>query len=93
MDIVARGFVLFNVVELFAGCGGLALGLEKAGFKPVLLNEVNKQATQTLLTNRPDWPVECQDVSTLDLSTYAHTVDLLAGGLPCQSFRYQNLRH
>lgn len=39
-------------VDLFAGCGGLSLGLEKAGFTPVLVNELNKDAMATYLLNR-----------------------------------------
>ena len=43
-------------IDLFAGCGGLSLGLEKAGFKPVYVNELNKDALDTYLTNRDEFP-------------------------------------
>ena len=41
-----------HFVDLFAGCGGLSLGLEKAGFKPVMVNELNNDALNTYLLNR-----------------------------------------
>ena len=41
-------------IDLFAGCGGLSLGLEQAGFMPVYVNELNKDALETYLTNRDD---------------------------------------
>ncbi len=45
----------YNVVELFAGAGGLALGLEQAGFNTKATLEINKWAVKTLQTNRPNW--------------------------------------
>ena len=41
-----------HVIDLFAGCGGLSLGLEKAGFKPVYVNELNSDALESYLVNR-----------------------------------------
>lgn len=43
-----------NFIDLFAGCGGLSLGLEQAGFLPVYVNEINKDALETYLINRED---------------------------------------
>ena len=45
----------YKVLELFAGAGGLAVGMEKAGLKCVALNEIDKFACQTLRKNRPNW--------------------------------------
>ncbi|HPB03204.1 MAG TPA: DNA cytosine methyltransferase, partial [Bacteroidales bacterium] len=45
----------YTVIELFAGAGGLAVGMEKAGLKCVALNEIDKWACQTLRENRPKW--------------------------------------
>lgn len=75
-------------IELFAGAGGLALGLEKAGFEAVLFNEVDKHACQTLRQNRPNWHILEQDISTVDFHSYRDKVDFLSGGFPCQAFSY-----
>ena len=78
----------YKIIELFAGAGGLALGLEKAGFKSVLLNEINKDASQTLKSNRKDWNVENCDIKDLDFTPYKNKIDVLTGGFPCQAFSY-----
>lgn len=49
-------------IELFAGAGGLALGLELAGFEHIGLVEFNEAAAQTLKKNRPNWNILCEDV-------------------------------
>lgn len=77
-----------SLVELFAGAGGLALGLEKAGFKSVLLNEKDKFACQTLRFNRPEWNVVEDDIANVDFSHLNGKIDLLTGGFPCQPFSY-----
>ena len=43
-----------NFVDLFAGCGGLSLGLEQAGFHPVYVNELNDSALKSYITNRQE---------------------------------------
>ncbi|MEI9786325.1 DNA (cytosine-5-)-methyltransferase [Moellerella wisconsensis] len=78
----------FTVLELFAGAGGMALGLEKAGLSAVMLNEIDKHACNTLRLNRPDWNVVEGDVAGIDFSQYKDKVDVLAGGFPCQAFSY-----
>ncbi len=78
----------FKLIELFAGAGGLALGLEKAGFKSVLLNEIDKHACTTLKQNRPKWNVVEGDVSKIDFTKYNGEVDIISGGFPCQAFSY-----
>ncbi len=78
----------YTLLELFAGAGGLAIGMDKAGFRSVLLNELDKHACQTLRTNRPDWNVVEGDVGTLDFSEYKDKVDIVSGGFPCQAFSY-----
>lgn len=78
----------YTSIELFAGAGGLALGMSKAGFKHVLLNEIDHDACQTLLQNRPEWHVAEGDIHRLDFKKYHGQIDLLTGGFPCQAFSY-----
>ena len=88
-----------KTIELFAGAGGLALGIEEAGFDNISLIEVDKDAADTLKCNRPQWNVICDDIaniSCLDLEKYfgikKGELDLLSGGAPCQSFSYAGKR-
>lgn len=78
----------FRSIELFAGAGGLALGLEHAGFDTVLLNEIDKQACATLRHNRPYWNVVEGSIKDLDFMPYRGNVDFVSGGFPCQAFSY-----
>ncbi len=78
----------YTVLELFAGAGGLALGLEKAGIKCVALNEIDKWACQTLRENRPHWNVLEGDIKDFDFTQYKDKVDVVTGGFPCQAFSY-----
>jgi len=84
----------YSVVELFAGAGGLALGLEKAGFDTKLTLENNKWACETLRKNRPHWNIIENDIikiADIGIKKYLNfdgKVDLLSGGYPCQAFSY-----
>lgn len=78
----------FTSIELFAGAGGLALGFEKAGFHHVMLNELNREACETLRSNRPNWNVLEADIHNVDFSKWHNQIDLLTGGFPCQAFSY-----
>ena len=78
----------FNVLELFAGAGGLAVGLEKSGIKCVALNEIDKWACQTLRENRPHWNVLEGDIKSFDFREYNNQIDIVTGGFPCQAFSY-----
>lgn len=78
----------YTVLELFAGAGGLAIGLEQAGISCVALNEIDKFACQTLRTNRPHWNVLEGDICSFNFSEYADKVDIVTGGFPCQAFSY-----
>ena len=89
----------FTSIELFAGAGGLALGLEHAGFRTIGLVEFDKYAADTLKANRPEWNViqdDIANISSLDLEEYFNIqkgdLDLLSGGAPCQAFSYAGKR-
>lgn len=74
-------------LQLCAGAGGLALGLEHAGFDPVLLIDNRPVTLDTLRLNRPDWRLREEDLSTLVPESLAQEptlrrLDLIAGGLP-----------
>lgn len=86
LEVLRASKTNFTSVDLFAGGGGTALGLENAGFKHLLLSELDKSACETLRQNRPDWNVVEGDVSSLDFTPYRGKVDLLEGGFPCQAF-------
>ncbi|MEV7969430.1 DNA cytosine methyltransferase [Sphaerisporangium sp. NPDC088356] len=86
-----------RVIEICAGAGGQALGLEKAGFEHELAIELDPNAVRTLRRNRPAWKVAQGDVADLnvwDPADYApndqrpdrRPIDLLAGGVPCPPF-------
>ena len=79
---------LAKTLELFAGCGGTALGLENAGFQNVMLSEINGDACATLRHNRPHWVVREGDVRKISFEEYAGQIHLLQGGVPCQAFSY-----
>ena len=75
----------FTSIEICAGAGGQALGLEKAGFEHSCLVEIEAVACETLRTNRPKWNVVQGDVHNFSASGF-RGVDLLAGGVPCPPF-------
>jgi DNA (cytosine-5)-methyltransferase 1 len=78
----------YTVLELFAGAGGLAVGMEKAGLKCVALNEIDKWACNTLKKNRPNWNVLEGDIKSFSFTNYENKVDVVTGGFPCQAFSY-----
>ena len=72
-------------VEICAGAGGQAIGLDQAGFEHVALVEYESEYCEVLRKNKPDWNVICADVHDFDGHPYKG-VDLLAGGVPCPPF-------
>ncbi|MFF2044338.1 DNA cytosine methyltransferase [Kitasatospora sp. NPDC058170] len=78
-----------KVVEICAGAGGQALGLENAGFEHVLAVELDPNACATLKANRPEWAVAQGDVADEGVwrpEDFKDGLDLLAGGVPCPPF-------
>ncbi len=80
----------YRVIELFAGAGGLALGMENAGLNCVSAVEIDKDAAQTLRINRPGWNIVQDDVANVNFNT--NEADIVTGGFPCQAFSYAGKR-
>ena len=76
----------YTSLEICAGAGGQALGLEFAGFKHVALVELESEYCDCLRHNRPEWNVICQDVHSFCGTPFREKIDLLAGGVPCPPF-------
>src|ERR1035437_4538497 len=75
-----------RVLEICAGGGGQACGLEAAGFSHAAVIENDAHACATLRANRPKWRVIEQDVHKIDGTDFLGTIDLFAGGVPCPPF-------
>ena len=82
----------YTFIEVCAGGGGLSSGLMKAGFIPLLLNDNNKDCCETLKKNHINTNVVCCSMEKIDLTPYINNVDLLTGGIPCQSYSQSGLR-
>ena len=76
---------MLTSVELFAGAGGLGLGLARAGFRSRAVVEWNQWACDTIRRNT-DWPLYQGDVRHFDWSSISGPIDVVAGGPPCQPF-------
>ena len=73
-------------IEICAGAGGQALGLEQAGFEHLAVVEYEKHACATLRSNRPYWDTLREDITQWHATRYRGKVDLFAGGVPCPPF-------
>lgn len=74
-----------SCLELFAGAGGLAKGLELSGIKHKALIERNKNACQTLINNYSNKLVHNVDIRSFQFDRFGH-IDMVSGGPPCQPF-------
>lgn len=92
-----------NFVDLFAGCGGLSLGLEQAGFSPVYVNELNKDAMESYLVNRREHFPYLDKYKSNDIKEAIKNeaifedlakknIDIVCGGPPCQGFSNIGIR-
>ena len=83
-----------NVVDLFSGCGGLALGFKWAGFQTLLASDVDENCEKTYTYNFPDVPFiknDLREISTNELNKHLlKPVDVVVGGPPCQGFSLAN---
>jgi DNA (cytosine-5)-methyltransferase 1 len=77
--------VKFNSIEICAGAGGQAIGLEQAGFEHLALVKIEPLACATLKLKREEWNVINKDVKDFSAKPYKN-VDPLAGGVPCPPF-------
>lgn len=83
-----------RAIELFAGAGGLAMGVCQAGFKPIAVVEWDRYCRETIEENRErgtkpikNWPEEIfEDVRTVQFRPFQGNVELISGGPPCQPF-------
>lgn len=78
----------YTCIDLFAGAGGTALGLENAGLKHIMLNEIDNDSVTTLRFNMPTWNVIHEDIANVNFTKYKGKVDIIEGGFPCQAFSY-----
>ncbi|MBV9988286.1 MAG: DNA cytosine methyltransferase [Chitinophagaceae bacterium] len=81
----------YTSIEICAGAGGQALGLEQAGFKHSVLIEIEPTACQTIKLNRPKWNIIQGDIRAFKANAYSN-IDLLAGGVPCPPFSIAGLQ-
>lgn len=77
---------MFSSLEICAGAGGQALGLELSGFSHKLLIEYEADYCANLKLNRPQWDILCGDVRNFCGKEYRDKIDLLSGGVPCPPF-------
>jgi DNA (cytosine-5)-methyltransferase 1 len=82
----------YTFLEVCAGGGGLSTGLMKAGFTSLLLNDNNRDCCNTLKRNHPEATVVFGGMETIDYTKFYGKVDLLTGGVPCQSFSQSGKR-
>lgn len=88
----------YNVLELFSGAGGMALGLHKAGLNPVALVDIDKDANQTIKYNFPTWEViegDINNIAEIGIRNFIKSnknIDIITGGFPCQPFSYAGKR-
>ena len=80
-----------NSIEICAGAGGQALGLEMAGFNHLALVEYEPDYCRVLKHNRPNWNVICADIHNFSGLDYQN-IDLFAGGVPCPPFSVASIQ-
>ena len=76
----------YTFIEVCAGAGGMSSGFIRAGFTPLLINEVDKTCCKTLRNNHEGIQIHEGSMLDLDLTPHKGKVDILQGGVPCQAF-------
>lgn len=98
LDEIKSSQKRYNVLELFSGAGGMALGLHKAGLQPIALVDKDKDANKTIKHNFPTWNVIEKDINDLadqgidSIINDINSIDIVTGGFPCQPFSYAGKR-
>ena len=84
----------YNVIDLFAGCGGFSVGFEQAGFNIVKAVEFDKQIAQTYLHNHKETKLYIDDIARVDTDEFFERgeSDVIIGGPPCQGFSMAGAR-
>jgi DNA (cytosine-5)-methyltransferase 1 len=85
---------VYNIIDLFAGCGGFSTGFEQAGFKVKLALEKDVSASETYKYNHPNTQIIVDDITKIKsiIKHIDYTVDGVIGGPPCQSFSLSGQR-
>ena len=96
-NLMANSDGRYSVVDLFAGVGGLAMGFEENGFKTLFANDFDEYAAETYKYNHKNTPFIDGDVSKITEEQIREIignkeVDLVVGGIPCQSFSMAGYR-
>lgn len=76
----------YNLISLFAGCGGLDLGFERAGFEIPIANEYDKKIYETFKANHPNTHLIEGDIRNIAEDNFPDEIDGIIGGPPCQSW-------
>jgi DNA (cytosine-5)-methyltransferase 1 len=82
----------YNFIEVCSGCGGLSLGFINKGFTPLILNDIDKHCIITLKKNHPNHKIIQKSFTEIDFTEFYGRVDVLMGGVPCQSFSQSGKR-
>ena len=87
-----------TAIDLFSGCGGMGLGLEKAGFEILYANDINDDAVKTYRANLNTKFVECADITHINPYDIQHKIkrkriDIIVAGTPCQGFSTSGKRN
>lgn len=83
---------MLTAIDLFAGAGGLSLGLQMAGIDVIAAIESDVHCVSTLALHLPYASIYDDDIRSLDLSVYRQKIDLVVGGPPCQPFSSGGMR-